>query len=210
MTDNDPNPSLKAQKVYTRGGDLGETSLVSGTRVSKADPRLDAYGTVDELNCVIGVLIHQIGRELHAPSQQAAIDDLQATLTSIQRELFNLGSRLACEKEDILQRLPAVGPGRVRELESLMDRYSERLSRLQHFILPGGSASAAQAHIARTVARRAERACVALAQTATVEPILIQYLNRLNDYFFVLARHLNRILGVDEPIWIAGKPDSVE
>ncbi len=191
----------KANKVYTRVGDAGQTSLVSGTRVSKADPRLEAYGTVDELNSAIGVLMAEIRRELKTPALIPAIDDLLGTLTSIQMELFNLGSRLACEKEEMLASLPGVTAERSRELELLMDRYSERLAPLKNFILPGGAACAAQAHMARVICRRAERACVHLATTAPIEPTLLQYLNRLNDYFFVLARHLNRIMGVEEPIW---------
>lgn len=191
----------KAKRIYTRGGDAGQTSLVSGTRVSKADPRLEAYGTVDELNCVVGVLIHEIGRELTTKCAPAQVEALRATLTAIQHELFNVGSRLACEKEEILRQLPEVAEARILDLEKWMDTYSEELSKLEHFILPGGSASAAQAHMARTVARRAERACVHLASVSLVEPVLIRYLNRLNDYFFVLARYLNHLLGIEEPIW---------
>lgn len=191
----------KANKIYTRVGDAGQTSLVSGTRVSKADPRLEAYGTIDELNSTIGVLIAEIHRDLKMPALASAVDDLVGTLSMIQRELFNVGSRLACEKEDVLVKLPRVSAERVRDLEVLMDRYSERLTPLKNFILPGGSVSASQAHMARTICRRAERACVVLAQHSNVEPILLQYLNRLNDYFFVLARHLNRISAITEPIW---------
>ncbi len=191
----------KANKVYTRVGDAGQTSLVSGTRVSKADPRLEAYGTVDELNSAIGVLMAEIRRELKTPALAPAHDDLIGTLTGIQLELFNVGSRLACEKEDLLAKLPEVSAARVKELEFLMDRYSERLAPLKNFILPGGGPSAAHAHMARVICRRAERSCVHLSTTSPVEPVLLQYLNRLNDYFFVLARHLNRIVGVDEPLW---------
>lgn len=187
----------KATKVYTRGGDKGQTSLVGGKRVLKSDTRLEAYGTVDELNSVIGLLICEIRSEL--PASEAV--KIRPLLDRIQFELFNVGSRLACEDEALLKKMPVVSEARITELEAKMDEYSAELKRLTHFILPGGSRSASTAHLARTVARRAERATAVLGESHPTEEILLRYLNRLSDYFFVLARHCNFVCKVDEPIW---------
>ena len=190
--------SEKAPKVYTRGGDKGQTSLIGGARVSKGHLRLDAYGTVDELNCVIGMLICEVATEVDG-TEKSQITQL---LGQIQAELFDVGSRLACEDSKLLEKLPNVEEARITELEVCMDRYSENLKPLRNFVLPGGSRAAAHAHLARTVCRRAERLCVALSdESNSVEPILIRYLNRLSDYLFVLSRHLNRLGNITEPIW---------
>jgi cob(I)alamin adenosyltransferase len=186
-----------ATKVYTRGGDKGQTALVGGRRVAKSDPRLEAYGTVDELNCVIGTLVPQVKVELSRnPNEQSAVLTL---LDAIQHELFDVGSRLACEDEKLLAQLPQIQDDRIAELERAMDTYSTHLKPLKNFVLPGGTRSAGISHLARTVCRRAERATVAIGEH--VEPIVVQYLNRLSDYFFVLSRHLNRLSNVEEPIW---------
>ena len=203
-----------ATKVYTKAGDKGKTSLIGGTRVSKAELRLDAYGTVDELNSVLGLLHAEVTSDL-AVIQPRESDSIASILNLVQHNLFDVGSHLACD--DILARanLPCVNSGQVAMLERAMDAYSVELTELKHFVLPGGARSAAVAHIARTVCRRAERLCVRLDETAIgakpeetakiegaeVDAVVIQYLNRLSDYLFVLARHLNRLLGVDEPIW---------
>ncbi len=197
-----------AQKVYTRGGDKGQTSLIGGKRVSKSHLRLEAYGTLDELNCVIGVLSVEVAADLgrgFAGESSTVVKELR----TIQNDLFNLGSRLACEDAALSAKLPALGSDRIPCLEKEMDRFSDELKPLKNFILPGGSRSSAQAHIARTVCRRAERLCVTLGsphsesevEPALVDPTVISFLNRLSDYFFVLARHLNRLLAVDEPVW---------
>lgn len=189
----------KAAKVYTRGGDKGQTSLVGGKRVHKSDIRLEAYGTVDELNSVIGVLLCEIDTELKA--ERGSIRPL---LEAVQFELFNVGSRLACDDEKLLASLPIVAEIRISELETKMDEFSRDLKPLTHFIMPGGSRSAAASHLARTVARRAERATVVLSESHFVDDVVIRYLNRLSDYFFVLARHCNRLCKVEEPIWNPG------
>ena len=197
-------PTDRAPKIYTRTGDKGKTSLIGGTRVSKSNLRLDAYGTIDELNSVIGVLQHDIKTELAGQKESS---ELVQVLSAIQNELFDVGSQLACEDAALRKKLPSVGPERITELEQLMDRFTLELKPLKNFILPGGSRSAGFAHIARTVCRRAERLCVALQEhgDAEVDAIVVQFINRLSDFLFVLARYLNRLLGVNEPIWKAKK-----
>ncbi len=213
--------------VYTRTGDKGQTSLIGGRRVSKSDSRLDAYGTVDELNSLLGVVISTLAAELSVEQNKGAppktfsdekkeqVVTVQKVLQTIQHELFNVGSRLACEEAGLLAQLPEVSLAQIEHLEKLMDAYTAFLSPLKNFILPGGSLAAAQTHVARTVCRRAERICVGLAHAGTeanestqtadiapiVEKILIQYLNRLSDYLFVLSRYLNHLNGVEEPLW---------
>jgi cob(I)alamin adenosyltransferase len=193
----------RAAKIYTRTGDKGKTSLVSGTRVSKAHLRLDTYGTVDELNSVIGVLRVEAAGELGKHTELGSLDQF---LHEIQNDLFNVGSQLACEDAAMRGQLPNIGPDTVAHLEEKMDEFSALLAPLKNFIIPGGSRSAAFAHVARTVCRRAERLCVALAEAGEeIDPVLVQYLNRLSDFMFVLARHLNRLMGVSEPTWAPKK-----
>lgn len=184
-------------KIYTRTGDKGKTSLIGGTRVLKSDLRLETYGTVDELNSIIGVLISQIETEISPASE------LTPLLRSIQNDLFDIGSHLACESAEFRAQMPALSQEKITGLEAEMDRLSAHLQPLRNFILPGGSLVSGFAHMARTVCRRAERATIALQNTdeSSVDLILIQYLNRLSDYFFVLARYLNFLLKKPEPIW---------
>lgn len=179
-------------KIYTKTGDKGQTSLVGGQRVSKSDPRLDAYGTVDELNAVLGLVIAQL--ENHAPTFKAALSTLKQT----QNFLFHVGSHLATADEKIKAGLPKLETQWVAAFESEMDSMTAELPELKEFILPGGRAEASWCHLARTVARRAERASVALQDT---EPLVIQILNRLSDYLFVLARYCNFKLGVADVTW---------
>ena len=202
----------RAPKIYTRTGDKGKTSLIGGTRVSKSNQRLEAYGTIDELNSVIGVLQCDIKTELGTRKEAA---ELHAILSHLQNELFDVGSQLACEDAELRKKLPTIGEERITELEQLMDRFTLELKPLKNFILPGGSRSAGFAHIARTVCRRAERLCVSLQEhdktasgenatspsTVEVEAVIIQFINRLSDFLFVLARYLNHLLGIEEPIW---------
>lgn len=188
---NKDQKAASANKIYTRTGDKGQTSLIGGKRVPKSDPRLEAYGTVDELNSVIGVL----RADIHADRSLGNVD---AFLERIQNELFNVGSQLACEDLEMRTKLPSVDETAIHRLEEKMDEYSSTLQPLKNFILPGGTKSAAYAHVARTVCRRAERDSSVLDDTAEV---LNRYLNRLSDYFFVLARHLNSVAKVSEPIW---------
>lgn len=196
----------RSPKIYTRTGDKGKTSLIGGARVSKSHLRLDAYGTVDELNSVIGVLMRDLITDLsQAPPGEA--DVIHEFLTRVQNDLFNIGSQLACEDDTFRSQLPGVTPEQIEEFEKEMDRYSAVLKPLRNFILPGGARSAGMAHVARTVCRRTERLCVALSETlierneGEVDPLVIKYINRLSDYLFVLARYLNHLLQIDEPIW---------
>lgn len=214
MTDSSkPNESKSAPKVYTRTGDQGTTSLFGGARVGKDDLRLDAYGTLDELNSVLGVLIAEIENEPWAGSSLMEVDRMKAELREAQAQLFVLGSHLATGASDsssdqkFRDMLPALKDDYVTQLEQAMDRMSVSLEPLKNFVLPGGTRPAAYAHLARTIARRAERAIVASVSEPPEEwqKKVVTQVNRLNDYFFVLARHLNRLKNHDEPIW---KPDT--
>lgn len=214
MTDSSkPNESKSAPKVYTRTGDQGTTSLFGGARVGKDDLRLDAYGTLDELNSVLGVLIAEIENEPWAGSSLMEVDRVKAELREAQAQLFVLGSHLATGASDsssdqkFRDMLPALKDDYVTQLEQAMDRMSVSLEPLKNFVLPGGTRPAAYAHLARTIARRAERAIVASVSEPPEEwqKKVVTQVNRLNDYFFVLARHLNRLKNHDEPIW---KPDT--
>lgn len=214
MTDSSkPNESKSAPKVYTRTGDQGTTSLFGGARVGKDDLRLDAYGTLDELNSVLGVLIAEIENEPWAGSSLMEVDRVKAELREAQAQLFVLGSHLATGASDsssdqkFRDMLPALKDDYVTHLEQAMDRMSVSLEPLKNFVLPGGTRPAAYAHLARTIARRAERAIVASVSEPPEEwqKKVVTQVNRLNDYFFVLARHLNRLKNHDEPMW---KPDT--
>jgi len=178
-------------RVYTRTGDDGTTALGSGDRVSKDDPRIEAYGDVDELNSAIGTAL-AVGLE----------PELARLLGRIQNELFHLGSDL-CVPEDGKRKMPVprIEERHVLAIEETIDMLSERLEPLDNFLLPGGSAGAAQLHLARTICRRAERRLVSLAAGAEVNPAAHHYLNRLSDALFVMARFENHAKGVEEPLW---------
>ena len=176
-------------KVYTRTGDAGQTSLVSGNRVSKDDVRVEAYGTIDELNSNIGVLLH---------STKLDDQDIIALLRKAQNKLFNIGGYLANDKADALY---GVKQEDVEELERIMDQMNEELPPTQGFVLPGGTRLSAQADRCRTVTRRAERRVVTLARSAQVQPLVLEYLNRLSDFFFVFARYNNIQNQVEEIYW---------
>jgi cob(I)alamin adenosyltransferase len=178
-------------KVYTKTGDRGETGLLGGARVPKDHPRLEAYGSIDELNAQVGGL-----RALDLDS------DLDTVLEEIQHGLFAMGAELARpESETLAEGARRVGDEESAALEKAIDRWENELTPLTHFILPGGSPAAAQAHIARAVVRRAERRLVTLNRESTVSPALIKYLNRLSDCLFVLARVLNKRAGRDDVAW---------
>jgi cob(I)alamin adenosyltransferase len=197
--------NVGSSKIYTRAGDKGKTSLIGGARVSKADLRLETYGTIDELNSVIGVVIaslpHDLGAHLSSDEAKAEEVSLLHFLQRAQSDLFDIGSHLACEDANLREKLPLIHEDHISELEQKMDQFSARLPALKNFILPGGSRSSSHAHVARTVCRRAERLCVALNDQAAIEPVIIRYLNRLSDFLFVLARHLNRLSGAAEVLW---------
>jgi len=184
---------LASTKIYTKTGDKGTTGLVGGDRVSKASIRLDSYGSVDELNAVIGLLRTHL--------QTYAFDGAERMLKKTQNHLFNLGSQLACTDAEMAKKLPQITEDYIRELETEMDDMSKDLPELKQFILPGGNLLASHAHLARTVCRRVERVCCKLAESEEIPPLAVPYLNRLNDYFFVLARFFNHALGVAETTW---------
>lgn len=180
-------------KIYTKTGDQGETSLFDGTRVPKHDPRVEAYGDVDELNALLGTV-------------RALLTDQEIgeVLNSIQRDLFAIGAQLADPKIGERKRKEKVGlsEARVKDLEEIIDRCETELPPLKHFILPGGSQAGALLHLGRTICRRAERRTVALKQQGTpVPPIVIIYINRLSDLLFVLARVVNHRQGIQEVAW---------
>jgi cob(I)alamin adenosyltransferase len=181
-------------RVYTRTGDDGTTGLGGGQRVGKDTLRIEAYGTVDELNSVIGVALAMGLNEVIAPA-----------LAGIQNELFHLGSDLCILEEDKTKRpVPRIEERHVVALEKLMDQLSEELSPLENFILPGGTPGAAQLHVARTVCRRAEREAITLRHEEPIGELVLPYLNRLSDALFVMARFENHERGVAEPLWRPG------
>jgi cob(I)alamin adenosyltransferase len=180
---------MNISKVYTRTGDAGQTSLVSGTRVDKDDVRVEAYGTIDELNSNLGVLLHST--KLDNP-------EVIAIVRKAQNKLFNIGGYLANDKAD---KLYGVTQEDVAELERMMDQMNETIPPAQGFVLPGGTRLSAQADRCRTITRRAERRVVTLAKVATVDPLVLEYLNRLSDFFFVFARYNNIQNQVEEIYW---------
>ncbi len=170
--------------IYTKTGDKGETSLVDGQRVSKCCARLESYGTIDELSAHIGLLA-TLGSEYVS---------LTAFTSRVQNDLFVCGAYLASSQGEC----PCIGEDAVKALESEIDRLESTLPKLHSFVLPGGCAAAAEAHVCRTVCRRAEREVLRLLRECTVDDTLLRYLNRLSDYFFVLARAHNQAYGTEE------------
>lgn len=182
---------MKITKVYTKTGDKGTTSLVGGVRISKNDTRIEAYGTVDELNSQMGLMA-------------AYIDDeqLARSVERIQANLFNVGTHLATDQSQTPLYASAKLPeGETEALEAEIDRMLAEMPETMGFVLPGGTLAAAQAHVCRTICRRAERRVVALAETAVVAEDIQRYLNRLSDYLFVLAKKLNFMAGQSEKLW---------
>ena len=178
-------------KIYTRTGDKGNTSLGNRQRVAKDNPRVEAYGTVDELNALIGFSI-----------AQKLSDRLAHALATIQNELFHLGADLSFPQGKGKQiNVPRIEQGHIDALEKLIDELNEEVGPLENFILPGGSAGAATLQFARTVCRRAERNLVSLATLEQINPLATAYLNRLSDALFVMARYENLQKNVDEPLW---------
>lgn len=176
-------------KIYTKTGDSGKSSLYGGKRILKSDLRLEAYGSIDELNSALGVCV---------ALKPSAV--LGAALVAIQNKLFFVGSELA-SGDKLPTGLKVISEADVIELEQAMDKWQEKLPELKNFILPGGTPAGAQLHLARTVARRAERAVVRLNAESPMRPILLQFLNRLSDYLFVMARQVNYEAGKEETIW---------
>ncbi|HET6682703.1 MAG TPA: cob(I)yrinic acid a,c-diamide adenosyltransferase [Gaiella sp.] len=183
---------VRLTKIYTRGGDAGQTSLGDGSRVSKLDLRLAAYGTVDELNASLGVVL-----------AGEVADELRPVLERVQNELFDVGADLSVPmgREGRLR----VAQSQVDRLEADCDRFNAELPELRSFVLPGGTPAAAGLHVARTVCRRAERETLRAAQEHELDPLTAIYLNRLSDLLFVLARAANARADRDEPLWRPGE-----
>jgi cob(I)alamin adenosyltransferase len=181
-----------AFKIYTKTGDLGKTSLIGGTKVSKSNLRIEAYGTVDELNSYIGLI-----GDYNVDKQT------KITLKEIQDRLFTVGSSLACDPDkEPLMKIPDLKETDIVFLETEIDRMNEVLPEMKSFILPGGHVAVSSTHIARCVCRRAERLCVSLQDHELfVDPLVIKYINRLSDYLFVLARYIGQLLGAEEIAW---------
>ncbi len=177
-------------KIYTKTGDEGTTALFGGKRVSKADLRIDTYGTVDELNSYIGLVRDQ-------PVNQ----NRKAILIEVQDRLFTIGSILATEPGNTKVKIPALAPSDITQLEQEIDAMDKQLPPMKFFVLPGGHPSVSFGHVARTVCRRAERLTIALDQHEKVDPLVIQYLNRLSDYLFVLCRSMAHELQIEETPW---------
>ena len=190
MTSRKRDEPVRLTRIYTRGGDAGETSLGDGSRVTKLDPRIAAFGAVDELNAQIGVAL----ADADFP------DALRAPLEQIQNELFDLGADLSVPV-NVEGRL-RVTQSQIDGLERLCDELNEPLAELKSFILPGGSRAAAQLHVARTVCRRAERETLAAAREVGIDPLALVYLNRLSDLLFIAARAANA--EGREPLWKPG------
>lgn len=181
-----------ASKIYTKTGDKGSTSLIGGTKVPKSHLRIEAYGTVDELNSHIGLC-----RDLITDEASRKI------LLDIQDRLFTIGSSLACDPiKEPKMRIPDLKPYDVKQLENEIDRIDAELPEMKSFILPGGHTTVSQIHITRCVCRRAERCCVRLElESLEVEAVILQYLNRLSDYLFILSRYTAQLLAVPELPW---------
>lgn len=192
------DPRLAINRVYTRGGDRGETGLAGGQRVPKDAVRIEAYGTVDELNAFIG-MARETAEELTA--SHPAMAELNAILKRVQHELFNAGSILATLAEDVHPRQARVTDAEIVQLETEIDRMNAGLPALRSFVLPGGCRLNAELHVCRTVCRRAERICVTLAREEAVDGAIVRYLNRLGDALFVWSRWVSHTLGVPEILW---------
>ncbi len=177
-------------KIYTKTGDEGTTALIGGARVSKSHERVEAYGTVDELNAYLGLI-----RDLEVNSQRKEI------LYHIQNELFVIGAMLATDPGHRKGKIPTLKEEQVEALEKAIDQMEAELPPMHHFILPGGHPSVSYCHLARCVCRRAERSVVRLHDKERIEPVVIIYLNRLSDYLFVLARKVAQELKVQEIFW---------
>jgi cob(I)alamin adenosyltransferase len=182
---------VRLTRIYTRGGDQGETSLGDGSRVSKLDCRIGAFGTVDELNSAVGVVL-----------AGDVPDGLRTPLERVQNELFDVGADLSVPW-GVTDRL-RVDDAMIERLEADCDAFNADLPELRSFVLPGGTEAAARLHVARTICRRAEREVLLGAQEVELNPLVLRYLNRLSDLFFILARAANAAAGRDEPLWRPG------
>ncbi len=198
---------MRITRVYTKTGDDGTTSLVGGQRVPKYDPRIEAYGTVDELGSMIGWIRQELADEalrFSSASDAAVLDQL---LEFLGNKLFTLGGDLATRLADRHPQMPVIVEADIEYLERVCDHYNGTLPPLKDFVLPGGSRTAAALHVARTIARRAERSVIALGEKEETGGFVARYLNRLSDALFVLARWVNHRMNVPEVIWRRGLPE---
>jgi len=189
--------NIRINKVYTRSGDYGKTSLIGGIKVDKDDLRIDAYGTIDELNSVLGLCISEINKIENKKIKQETI----VIFTRIQNELFNLGSSLSRLDIDEENNFPSIKKVNIMKLENEIDQYNVNLPELTSFILPGGSSINALLHLARTICRRSERICVTLMKKTKIDENVLPYLNRLSDLFFVFSRWFSHKMGRAENLW---------
>jgi cob(I)alamin adenosyltransferase len=177
-------------KIYTKTGDKGKTSLLEGTRVPKYHVRIEAYGTVDELNASMGML-----------GEEQVLQSFIPLIREVQNKLFTLGSILANDPEKSHFEIPGIEEADIKSLEDSIDQLNDQLDPLKNFVLPGGHPANAWAHICRTVCRRAERRVVELAEQTELDPKVIRYLNRLSDWLFMVARFASKQSGAEEIIW---------
>lgn len=186
--------SVPKAKIYTRTGDKGTTRLVDGSCVEKFNPRVEAYGTVDELNSSLGVVRSTL-------AAYAPLAPLDSVLEKIQNELFNIGSLLATEKDEVFKMLPLITEAQIQFLEKQIDQLTAELPELRNFILPAGHIVASHLHVSRTSCRRSERRSAEIAMKDDRYSLTLQYLNRLSDYLFVAARWANLKMGFNEVLW---------
>jgi len=189
---------MRIYKVYTRTGDRGETALVGGERIPKDAPRIESYGTVDELQAVLGMLRAALAESDREPE---VCRETLAAIHRVQQDLFDLGSTLATPVEHLDRVKNPVTDERIAWLETSMDAWNESLAPLRSFVLSGGGRFSALAHVARTVCRRCERIVLRLHRDEEVPGEVLRYLNRLSDFLFVLGRHLAQAFGEEEPLW---------
>jgi cob(I)alamin adenosyltransferase len=191
-------PRLAINRVYTRRGDQGETGLAGGQRVLKDGPRIEAYGTIDELNSFLGMARATVDEASAAVPELAELTEI---LLRVQHELFNLGSILATLPEDVHPKQARITDVEIAQLETEIDRMNESLPPLRSFVLAGSSRLDAELHVCRTICRRAERTCVTLSRAESVPPEAVSYLNRLGDALFVWSRWASHVTGAGETLW---------
>ena len=189
------DPNIIINKVYTKTGDRGKTSLVGGQKVSKSDLRIHAYGEVDELNSIVGIVIEELKLINYD------FKHLMNVLTRVQNDLFNLGTILATKPDDLLPSMPQISSDDIKVLENEIDKLNDSLPALNSFVLPGGSRINAYLHLARTVCRRCERISCGLNEIEKLDMLVISYLNRLSDAFFVWGRWVSLVLNDEENVW---------
>lgn len=192
------DPRIALNRIYTKGGDKGETALAGGQRVPKDSVRIEAYGTVDELNAFIGLACVTCTDEA---GRVPSLGRLAESLRRVQHELFNLGSQLSTLSKDLHPKQARITPAEIEQLEHEIDAMNEELPALRSFVLPGGTRLNAELHAARTICRRAERLTVALTRLEETPPDAVRYLNRLSDALFVWSRWASHVMGAPEVLW---------